>query len=125
MEKNYIITPNGELYHAGVKGMKWGRRRNRAAPDKPNGRRSPNGTSPKSRKSVLGTLNKKTGGELARRGKSALDVLMNGDTDWMGNSTSSDNVVQEAKNRGKAVLERLMYSEDQIDNKKFFGRYNF
>lgn len=27
MENNYILTSNGELYHWGVKGMKWGVRR--------------------------------------------------------------------------------------------------
>ena len=26
-ETNYILTSDGELYHAGVKGMKWGVRR--------------------------------------------------------------------------------------------------
>ena len=27
MEYDYILTANGELYHSGVKGMKWGVRR--------------------------------------------------------------------------------------------------
>ena len=27
MENNYVITPSGELYHYGVKGMRWGVRR--------------------------------------------------------------------------------------------------
>ena len=154
MENEYILISNGELYHYGVPGMKWGVKRpaTNIAGSSPKARtvgrvmderqkkserqkqyeddrginpHRPNGTSSKSRKSVLDTLNKKTGGELAKRGKSALDVLLNGDTDWMGRSTSSDNVATEAKNRGKAAIERLMYSEDQIDNKKFFGRYNF
>lgn len=63
--------------------------------------------------------------EMGKRGKAALDVLKNGDSDWMGNHSYSDNVFTEAKNRGKAAIERLMYSEEQIDNKKFFGRYDF
>ena len=63
--------------------------------------------------------------EMSKRGKAALDVLKNGDTDWMGNHSYSDDTVTELKNRGKAALERLMYSEEQIDNKKFFGRYDF
>lgn len=67
----------------------------------------------------------KTASELSSRGKSAIDVLMNGDTDWMGNKVSDESLTKEAKNRGKAALERMLYSQDQIDNKKFFGRYNF
>ena len=63
--------------------------------------------------------------EVAKRGKSAIDVLLNGDSDWMGNKTYSDDTVTELKNRGKAALERLMYSQEQIDNKKFFGRPDF
>ena len=62
--------------------------------------------------------------ELLGRGKSAVDVLVNGDTDWMGRPVSSDSLPKEAKNRGKAALERLLYSKDQVDNKKFFGKYN-
>ena len=27
MENNYVLTTNGELFHWGVKGMKWGVRR--------------------------------------------------------------------------------------------------
>lgn len=30
MSTNYILTPDGELYHYGVKGQKWGVRRDRA-----------------------------------------------------------------------------------------------
>lgn len=63
--------------------------------------------------------------ELANRGKAAIDVIMNGDTDWMGKHSYSDSATTELKNRGKAALERLMYSEEQIHNKKFFGRYDF
>lgn len=70
------------------------------------------------------TLVKKADSELVKRGKSAFDVLMNGDKDWMGNSIHSDNVQTELRNRGKAAVERLLYSEDQIENKKFFGRYD-
>lgn len=70
------------------------------------------------------TLVKKADSELVKRGKSAFDVLVNGDKDWMGNSIHSDNVQTELRNRGKAAVERLLYSEDQIENKKFFGRYD-
>lgn len=63
--------------------------------------------------------------EIGKRGKAALDVLMNGDKDWMGEPIYSDNVTTEVRNRGKAAVERLLYSQEQIDNKKFFGRYNF
>lgn len=70
------------------------------------------------------TLAKKADSEFVKRGKSAFDVLMNGDKDWMGNSIHSDNVQTELRNRGKAAVERLLYSEDQIENKKFFGRYD-
>ena len=27
MGSNYVLTANGEFYHAGIKGMRWGRRR--------------------------------------------------------------------------------------------------
>ena len=50
---------------------------------------------------------------------------MNGDSDWMGNKTYSNDSATEMKNRGKAAAERLLYSKDQIENKKFFGRYDF
>lgn len=66
-----------------------------------------------------------TNSELTKRGKSAIDVLLNGDTDWMGHSISDANPAKEARNRVKAALERLMYNEEQIDNKKFFGSYGF
>lgn len=59
------------------------------------------------------TLVKKADSELVKRGKSAFDVLMNGDKDWMGNSIHSDNVQTELRNRGKAAVERLLYSEDR------------
>lgn len=68
--------------------------------------------------------NSKNGKELAKRGKSALDVLLNGDQDWMGRSLSSDNPIEEGKNRAKAALERIMYSDEQVNNKKFYGKYN-
>ena len=68
--------------------------------------------------------NSKNGKELAKRGKSALDVLLNGDQDWMGRSLTSDDPIEEGKNRAKAALERIMYSDEQIYNKKFFGKYN-
>ena len=63
--------------------------------------------------------------EAGKRGKAALDVLLNGDSDWMGNRSYDDNIGKELQNRGKAALERLRYSEEQIENKKFFGRYDF
>lgn len=63
--------------------------------------------------------------EVAKRGKAAIDVLMNGDSDWMGRHNYSNDVGTEIKNRGKAAVERLLYSQEQIDNKKFFGRYDF
>jgi hypothetical protein len=69
-------------------------------------------------------VSKLLGSEMAKRGKAALDVLQNGDKDWMGNSITADDNVTEARNRGKAALERLLYSEKQIENKKFFGEYN-
>lgn len=142
---DYILSLNGELQHHGVKGMKWGKRKKSIVADKPKGRtpgwkhkserqkryeddrginpNRPNGTS---RKSPIATvISKRTGGELTKRGKAAIDVLINGDKDWMGRSTSSDNVITEARNRGKAAIERLLYSQEQIDNKKFFGRYDF
>lgn len=152
---------NSELYHYGVPGMKWGRRKkieyagegvvSRQKKKQPRG-----GINPNAGKTTLGTtatarktgsdmsnalsaarkvikkgadkagkeIQKRSNGEIAKRGKSALDVLMNGDKDWMGNSISSNDVSTEARNRGKAALERLMYSQEQIDNKKFFGDYN-
>lgn len=103
-----------ELYHHGVKGMKWGRRKQNIATDK---------TSRK-QKALKRIKSSRTGSELVNRGKSAIDVLVNGDKDWMGRSISSDNAFTEARNRGKAAIERLLYSEEQIHNKKFFGKYN-
>ena len=182
MPDNYIIH-NGELYHYGVKGMKWGVRKkslidpnepkinkhakylidpnkpkiNKHAkylidPNKPkinkhakylidpnrktgtpshakggpNLKSGPIGYAKRETKQqIKNTIGKKTSTELAKRGKSALDVLMNGDKDWMGEPISSSNSRTEARNRGKAAIERLLYSEDQIFNKKFFGDYNF
>lgn len=77
------------------------------------------------KKTIDESIRKVSKTEIAKRGKSAFDVLMNGDKDWMGNSTYSDDVGTELRNRGKAAIERLMYSQEQIDNKKFFGRYDF
>jgi hypothetical protein len=62
--------------------------------------------------------------EIGKRGKAAFDVMLNGDTDWMGSPIYSQDLKTEIKNRGKAALERLMYSEEQINDKKFFGSYN-
>lgn len=67
----------------------------------------------------------KSNGELARRGKAAFDVLLNGDKDWMGDTIEHDDPSEEIRARGRAALERILYSSDQIDNKKFYGRYNF
>lgn len=78
----------------------------------------------KAKKEIAKMSESEVAGELTKRGKSAVDVLMNGDKDWMGHPLSSDNVTVEIRNRGKAALERLMYSQEQIDNKKFFGSYN-
>ena len=152
-----------ELYHHGVKGMKWGKRKKSIVGEDPRAGRYPIGTKrgpepikyrpigtkdgpkpiprPKSPAEIRREqkakqneakmdeakrriMNSKTGGTLINRGKAALDVLINGDKDWMGKSTSSDNAVTEARNRGKAAIERLLYSEEQIHNKKFFGEYN-
>ena len=139
------------LAHHGIKGQKWGRRRFQNADGSltPAGRQryddSQDDGSFKSRvkkaAGEIGAAAKQTVGkvgasakkaaqnfestELAKRGKSAIDVLMNGDTDWMGNHSYSDDAVTEMRNRGKAAMERLMYSQEQIDNKKFFGRYDF
>ena len=122
MESN-TYTVNGlefELQHHGVKGMKWGKRKARPEPIGDRFRRGFNSVKDAAKKAAR----KAAGTELAKRGKSAIDVLMNGDKDWMGHSINSDDGITEAKNRGKAALERLMYSEEQIHNKKFFGEYN-
>ena len=116
-----------ELQHYGVKGMKWGRRKARlqAIGDRfRRGAASAKDAATKGLNKAKKQARKVAGTELAKRGKSAIDVLMNGDKDWMGNSTVSDDVCVEAKNRGKAALERLMYSQERIDNKKFYGTYD-
>lgn len=144
---------SNELYHYGVPGMKWGHRKKieysgegvasrqkkskrqleleRSRGINPGANKRTPSTSEAARKTGSDLSNaiqkakrSAAGTELAKRGKSALDVLMNGDTDWMGNKIGSDDATTEARNRGKAALERLMYSQEQIDNKKFFGDYN-
>lgn len=141
-------TEDGVLCHHGVKGMKWGRRkavmtsggigkrRARAASvSQPSASRPIQKQSPKKNLNASQTLAKikskgkemaksKTVKELTSRGKAAIDVLMNGDKDWMGNPVSNGSGMEEARSRGKAALERLMYSEEQINNKKFYGEYN-
>lgn len=114
------IQRSAELYHHGVKGMKWGVRRKL----KKLGGRIKTGFAKGAAKAKT-SLRKTGNSEIAKRGKSALDVLKNGDTDWMGEHIYSDNLTTEVKNRGRAAVERLLYSQEQIDNKKFFGRYDF
>lgn len=137
--------PN-ELMHYGVKGMKKGVRQYQNADGSltPLGREhygvgergsigdrlrtTANSIKDKAKNTtstVKNKLSEQGKSEVGKRGKAALDVLMNGDTDWMGNRVSASDPRKEARNRGRAALERLMYSEDQIDNKKFFGDYNF
>ena len=133
---DYILT------HHGIKGMKWGVRRfqkqngaltsagKKRYADALDGTNIKNNMKSASKSIKKGInkakkeIKKRSQGELANRGKSAIDVLMNGDKDWMGNSINSDDITVEVRNRGKAALERLMYSQEQIDNKKFFGSYN-
>jgi hypothetical protein len=131
-----IIKHNNEteLKHHGVKGMRWGHRKktdyagegsaSMQKQKKPIGRTNPNAGKPTLGTKIKNGIRKRSTGELANRGKSAIDVLMNGDKDWMGSPVGSDDAVTEARNRGKAALERLMYSQQQINNKKFFGSYN-
>lgn len=132
------------LKHYGVKGMKWGFRRRSQENSIGVGARKTTTTTmqntaeklKKAGTAIGSAVNKgvdkaktqaaKSGNtEIAKRGKAAIDVLMNGDTDWMGRRISDNDLSTELRNRGKAALERLMYSEKQIDNKKFFGDYNF
>lgn len=121
------MNNNNELRHYGVPGMKWGRRK-AVQPSVGSRFRSKldaaKSSAAKGLKKAKKEIKKRSNSELTNRGKSALDVLMNGDKDWMGNSISSPDIATEARNRGKAALERLMYSQEQIDNKKFFGDYN-
>lgn len=161
-ESYYIITSDGELYHYGVKGMRWGHRKKidyagegivsrkkkqlpgyakggpaqkptlstsghaqKMGDDMASAVNSARKAIKKGMKNTKKTIEKHSNSEIAKRGKSALDVLMNGDKDWMGNPINSDDIATEARNRGKAALERLMYSEDRINNKKFFGDYDF
>ena len=109
-----------QLVHNGVKGMKWGVRRKLNKVSK-----SIRKTASKISEKAKQKTKKFANSELSKRGKSAVDVLLNGDTDWMGNHTYSDSIKAEVTNRGRAAVERLLYSQEQIDNKKFFGRYDF
>lgn len=117
-----------ELYHYGVKGMKWGHRKSTlqsASSRFTKGAQSFKENASKKLERAKKEVSKRGGTELAKRGKSAIDVLVDGDKDWMDRPITSDDATTEARNRGKAALERLMYSEEQVFNKKFYGRYNF
>lgn len=119
------------ISHSGTKGMKWGQRRwqNEDGSLTPAGRVHYGYGQKKKNESLKEKIKNKfnktkkiiedhTDNEAKRRVSEAIKVVKEGDTDWFDNPIHSDNSIEEAKNRGKAALERLLYSEDQIKDRK-------
>lgn len=122
------------LSHHGVKGQKWGDRNYQYEDGSltPEGRvhygygkgnkkslkETVKNKFNKAKKSAKEAIQKHKDSEMSNRISSAMDVLKNGDTDWMGRPISDDDSVKELKNRGKAALERLLYNKDQIEDRK-------
>ena len=79
MDSNYILGPDGELYHAGVKGMKWGQRlyQNKDGSLTPLGRHRYNkqkNAAIKKRQATLAAKKKAAEDEAAAKEKRAKDI---------------------------------------------------